>query len=65
LKRNCSSCWAFAAAGAMEHRHYASTGHRYNLSPKMLVDCSGSHGQFITNVNLFNLGINQLAKIYN
>jgi KDEL-tailed cysteine endopeptidase len=36
----CRSCWAFAAAGAMESIHFITNNKRTNLSVQELVDCT-------------------------
>lgn len=37
---NCGSCWAFAAAGAMEGAWFRATGRRLPLSQQHILDCS-------------------------
>ena len=37
---DCGSCWAFAAAGALETTHCVRTGHLPHLSHQMIVDCN-------------------------
>lgn len=39
---NCGSCWAFAAAAAMESAHAIFQGSLYKLSEQNLVSCAGS-----------------------
>ncbi|XP_017462242.1 PREDICTED: cathepsin L1-like, partial [Rhagoletis zephyria] len=42
IKRNCGSCWAFAAAGVVEGVYSWKTGHRkgVSLAKQELVDCA-------------------------
>ncbi|XP_051228845.1 vignain-like [Lolium perenne] len=40
LQGECGSCWAMAAAGAMESIHFLKNNKRTNLSVQELVDCS-------------------------
>jgi hypothetical protein len=42
----CNSCWAFAAAGALESHNFKKTGKLVEFSEQQLIDCSKS-GQFI------------------
>jgi len=37
----CGSCWAFAAASAIETAYCRATGQLYELSPQQILDCSG------------------------
>lgn len=43
-QRNCGSCWAFSAIGAMEAvaKLYRNTTYNFNLSEQELVSCSGA-----------------------
>ena len=41
---NCSSCWAFAATGALEGRNWIMRGHLVSFSEQQQVSCNGTCG---------------------
>lgn len=61
-QRNCGSCYAFSATGALEGRLKVLTGQLENLSEQQIVDCSSSQGNMGCNGGLMGFSFSYVQE---
>ncbi|MFT4553213.1 MAG: C1A family cysteine protease [Chlamydiales bacterium] len=61
-QRNCGSCYAFSANGALEGRYKIATGQLVNFSEQQIVDCSSGQGNMGCNGGLMGFSFSYVQE---